>query len=53
MTWYYQILLTMIDLHTVPHIEAAFAANDAPTVAFVEVGQKPEYVYKQNIYFPP
>lgn len=45
------ILLTAIDL-TVPHIEAAFAADDAPTVSFVEVGQKPEYVFNNPFQLP-
>ncbi|KAK6836903.1 hypothetical protein PG990_014366 [Apiospora arundinis] len=35
---------------SLPHIEAAFAANDAPTVAFVEVGQKPEWRERNNVF---
>lgn len=30
---------------SLPHIKSAFSAEDAPTVALIEVGQKPEYVF--------
>ncbi|CAI7578307.1 hypothetical protein N7533_000405 [Penicillium manginii] len=33
-----------------PHIDAAFAAPDAPTVAMVSVGQKPEWKEPKNVY---
>lgn len=33
---------------SLPHLKAAFSGENAPQVAFVEVGQKPEYV-EQNI----
>ncbi|KAJ5392458.1 hypothetical protein N7509_007948 [Penicillium cosmopolitanum] len=33
-----------------PHIDTAFAAPDAPTVAMVSVGQKPEWKEPKNVY---
>ncbi|KAJ6088354.1 hypothetical protein N7486_009615 [Penicillium sp. IBT 16267x] len=33
-----------------PHINTAFAAGDAPTVAIVPVGQKPEWRDPTNVY---
>ncbi|KAJ6024625.1 hypothetical protein N7540_005422 [Penicillium herquei] len=33
-----------------PHIDAAFSAETAPTVAIVPVGQKPEWRDPKNIY---
>ncbi|KAK8078783.1 hypothetical protein PG994_002590 [Apiospora phragmitis] len=35
---------------SLPHIEAAFSADDAPTVGFVEVGQKPEWRERDNVF---
>ncbi|KAK8030160.1 hypothetical protein PG993_011451 [Apiospora rasikravindrae] len=35
---------------SLPHIEAAFSADDAPTVGFVEVGQKPEWRERTNVF---
>ncbi|KAJ5782236.1 hypothetical protein N7457_004010 [Penicillium paradoxum] len=33
-----------------PHINKAFAENDAPELAIIEVGQKPEWINLQNVY---
>ncbi|OQE26962.1 hypothetical protein PENFLA_c006G02906 [Penicillium flavigenum] len=33
-----------------PHINKAFAGDDAPELAIVEVGQKPEWNNPQNVY---
>ncbi|OLN97158.1 Thioredoxin domain-containing protein C21C3.12c [Colletotrichum chlorophyti] len=33
-----------------PHIKAAFTADGAPEVAFVEVGQRPEWKVPTNVY---
>ncbi|KAJ5701436.1 hypothetical protein N7488_008984 [Penicillium malachiteum] len=33
-----------------PHIDAAFSAETAPTVAIVPVGQKPEWRDPKNVY---
>ncbi|KAJ5622891.1 hypothetical protein N7490_011496 [Penicillium lividum] len=33
-----------------PHIDTAFASDDAPTVVIVPVGQKPEWRDPKNIY---
>ncbi|KAJ5975105.1 hypothetical protein N7481_008812 [Penicillium waksmanii] len=33
-----------------PHIDTAFATPDAPTVAMVSVGQKPEWKEPKNVY---
>ncbi|KAK7934638.1 hypothetical protein PG985_000133 [Apiospora marii] len=35
---------------SLPHIEAAFSADDAPTVGFVEVGQRPEWRERTNVF---
>jgi hypothetical protein len=37
---------------SLPHLTAAFSGDSTPTVAFVEVGQRPEYV-KQDIQNTP
>ncbi|CDM29252.1 hypothetical protein DTO013E5_5948 [Penicillium roqueforti] len=33
-----------------PHINKAFAGDDAPDLAIIEVGQKPEWNNPQNVY---
>ncbi|KAJ5496406.1 hypothetical protein N7463_008393 [Penicillium fimorum] len=33
-----------------PHINDAFAGDDAPELAMIEVGQKPEWNNPQNVY---
>ncbi|CAG7938606.1 unnamed protein product [Penicillium nalgiovense] len=33
-----------------PHINKTFAADDAPELAIIEVGQKPEWNNPQNVY---
>ncbi|KAJ6140048.1 hypothetical protein N7471_006534 [Penicillium samsonianum] len=33
-----------------PHINKAFAGDDAPELAIIEVGQKPEWNNPQNVY---
>ncbi|KAI8195994.1 Thioredoxin domain-containing protein [Colletotrichum sp. SAR 10_65] len=33
-----------------PHINAAFSAETAPNMAFVEVGQRPEWKVPTNVY---
>ncbi|KAJ5355824.1 hypothetical protein N7517_010433 [Penicillium concentricum] len=33
-----------------PHINEAFAGDDAPELAIIEVGQKPEWNNPQNVY---
>ncbi|CAG8231843.1 unnamed protein product [Penicillium salamii] len=33
-----------------PHITEAFAGGDTPSLAIVEVGQKPEWANPQNVY---
>ncbi|KAJ5457640.1 hypothetical protein N7475_009028 [Penicillium sp. IBT 31633x] len=33
-----------------PHIDKAFAGDDAPALAIVEVGQKPDWFNLQNVY---
>ncbi|KAJ9489853.1 hypothetical protein VN97_g3388 [Penicillium thymicola] len=33
-----------------PHINNAFSGDDAPELAIVEVGQKPEWINPRNVY---